>query len=84
MVYFEKDRGTRERTRIEDLLTSKSIPYQLLDLTGDEATMAFVTRTAGCKDDDLPVVFVAGAPIGGYAALVDADVSGALAKAIDG
>ncbi len=84
MVYFEKDRGTRELARVEDLLKAKSIAYQLLDVAGDEATMTFVTRAANCKDDDLPVVFVAGAPIGGYKALVDADVSGALAKAIYG
>jgi hypothetical protein len=84
MVYFEKDRNPRELDRIEELLNAKSIPYQLLDLTGDESTMAFVTRTANCKDDDLPVVLVAGAAIGSFKALVDADVSGALAKAVYG
>ncbi len=84
VVYFEKGRGTRELGRIEELLKTKSITYQLLDVGGDEATMAFVTRTAGCKDDDLPVVFVGPAPIGGYAALVESDVSGALAKAMAG
>jgi hypothetical protein len=84
MVYFEKDRGTRELARVEELLKAKSIKYQLLDLAGDEATMNFVTRTAGCKDDDLPVVFVAGAAVGDYRKLVEADVSGELAKAIYG
>ncbi len=84
MVYFELGRGTRELARVEELLKAKAIEYQLLDVAGDEATMTFVTRAAGCKDDELPVVFVAGTPIGGYRALVDADVSGALAKAIYG
>ena len=84
MVYFEKDRNPRELARIEELLHAKSIPFQLLDLTGDESTMAFVTRTANCKDDDLPVVLVAGVAIGSFKALVDADVSGELAKAVYG
>ena len=83
MVYFELGRGTRELARVEELLKAKAIEYQLLDVAGDEATMTFVTRAAGCKDDELPVVFVAAVPpFGGYRALVDADVSGALAKAI--
>jgi hypothetical protein len=84
MVYFEKDRNARELARVEDLLKAKAIPYQLLDVAEDEATMTFVKRAADCEDDDLPIVFVAGAPIGDYRALVEADVSGALAKAIYG
>ena len=84
MVYFEKDRNARELERVEELLKAKSIVYQRLDVAGDEATMRFVMRTAGCKEDDLPVVFVDGAAIGGYRDLVTADVSGALAKAIYG
>jgi hypothetical protein len=84
MVYFEKGRGARELARVEELLGAKAIPYQLLDVAGDEATMTFVTRAADCKDDDLPIVFVAGTAIGPYPKLVEADVSGALAKAVYG
>jgi hypothetical protein len=84
MVYFEKGRNTRELGRVVEVLEAKSIAHTLLDVAGDEATMAFVTRAAGCKDDELPVVFVAGAPIGRLGALVEADVSGALAKAVYG
>jgi len=84
MVYFEKDRNARELGRVEELLKAKSIPYQLLDVAADEATMSFVKHAADCEDDDLPILFVAGAPIGDYRALVEADVSGALATAIYG
>ena len=84
MVYFEKDRNPRELGRIEELLKAKAIKYQLLDVAGDEATMAFVTRAASCEEDDLPVVFVAGAAIGPFPRVVEADVSGELAKAIYG
>ena len=83
MVYFEKERNVRELVRIEELLKAKNIAYTRLDVTGDEATTNFVMREAKCESDDLPVVFVAGVSVGNYAALVAADVSGDLAKAIN-
>jgi hypothetical protein len=81
-LYFELNRNNRELSRIEELLQAKNIAFQKRDITGDEATMTFVTRTAKCKDDDLPVLFVADEAIGNYAAIVAADVSGELAKKI--
>jgi hypothetical protein len=84
MVYFEKDRGVRELSRIEEALGSKGIPYKLLDVTGDESTLDFVMREAGCERDELPVVFVAGEAIGNFPALVKADVSGELQRAVYG
>jgi hypothetical protein len=84
MMYFEKDRNQRLIERVRELLTAKQIPFQALDVSGDAATIAFVVREAGCEDDDLPIVFVAGAPVGGYNELVDWDVSGKLKKAVFG
>ena len=84
MVYFEKDRNARMLGRIRDALEARSIAYTLLDVTGDAVTKDFVLREARCKDDDLPVVFVAGAAVGGYNDLVDWDVSGKLARALAG
>lgn len=84
MVYFEKDRNVRELGRVEELLAAKSIAFTRLDVRGDEATLDFVMREAKCKEDELPVVFVAGTAIGGYAALVAADVSGELARRVSG
>src|SRR5687767_15092229 len=69
-VYFEKDRNVRLLSRIEEALTAKKIAFTKLDVSGDEATMQFVTRTAKCEEDDLPIVFVASTPVGGYEALV--------------
>lgn len=83
-VYFEKDRNARMLDRIEEALHAKNIPFTKLDVSGDEATMQFITRTAKCEEDDLPVVFVASTPVGGYDALVAWDVSGELAKAVFG
>lgn len=81
-VYFEKDRNARELERIEQLLAAKNIVANRLDLAGDENTLQFVMRTANVKADELPVVFVGDMPIGGYTALVDADVSGRLQNAL--
>jgi hypothetical protein len=84
MVYFEKDRNVRELGRVEELLGAKAIPFTRLDVRGDEATLDFVMREAKCKEDELPVVFVAGTAIGGYTALVAADVSGDLERRVFG
>jgi hypothetical protein len=84
LVYFEKDRNTRELGRVEELLQARGYSWKRLDVAGDEATMDFVLLKAKCERDDLPVVFVADQAIGTYPALVDADVSGELARAIQG
>jgi hypothetical protein len=84
MIYFEKDRNARMLGRIQETLDSKAIKYTLLDVAGDETTKDYVMREAKVKEDDLPIVFVAGTPIGGYAELTDWDVSGRLATAVFG
>lgn len=84
MVYFEKDRNQRLIERVRELLTAKNIPFQMLDVSGDAATIAFVCREAQCEDDDLPVVFVAGTPVGGFNELADWDNSGKLKTAVFG
>ncbi len=84
VVYFEKDRNQRLIDRVEELLEARSVPYRSLDVTGDEATMSFITREAKCEEDDLPIVYVAGTPVGGYNQLVEWDVSGKLKTAVFG
>lgn len=82
MVYFEKDRNVRMLERIKDLLTSKNVTFTALEV--DASTKDFVMREARVKEDDLPIVFIAAAPVGGYNDLVDWDVSGRLATAVWG
>ena len=84
MVYLEKDRNQRLIERVRELLHSKQIPFRELDVSGDAATLAFVVREAKCEDDDLPIVFVGGAVVGGFNELVDWDVSGKLKTAVFG
>jgi hypothetical protein len=83
-VYHEKDRNGRELARIEELLGAKGFGHTRLDVGGDEAMLDFILRTAGCERDDLPVVFVADRCVGGYRALVEADVAGDLAGWVRG
>jgi glutaredoxin len=82
ILYFEKDRNARLFGRIKDVLEAKSIAYTALEV--DEATKAFVMREAKCKEDDLPIVFVAATPVGGYNDLIEWDVSGKLHAAVYG
>ena len=84
VVYFEKDRNQRLIDRVRELLESKQIPFRTLDVSGDAATLAFIVREAKCEDDDLPIVFVGGTPVGGFNELVDWDVSGKLKTAVFG
>jgi glutaredoxin len=84
IIYFEKDRNARELTRIGEVLGAQKITPKLLDVSGDEATMEFVTREARCERDELPVVFVGGSAVGGFRELVAFDTSGKLKKAVFG
>ncbi|MGA7120936.1 MAG: hypothetical protein WBY94_12605 [Polyangiaceae bacterium] len=84
LVYFQRDRNVRELVRIEELLAARGIAFKRLDVTGDQPMTEFVTRAAKCERDELPVVFVADRAIGPFPALVEADVSGELARLVRG
>lgn len=84
MVYFEKDRNVRLLGRIKDTLDSRGIAFTELDVAGDATTKNYVMREAKCKEDDLPIVFVAASAVGGYNDLVEWDVSGKLETAVYG
>jgi len=81
MVYFDgKDHRTKKK--IEELLTGKEIPFKVLDVTDDEATRSWATTTA--KQLEFPLVFIAGAPVGGLHELTQLDVNGELKKRVFG
>jgi hypothetical protein len=79
LVYFD-GKDHRTLARIEDLLKGRGYAYQVLDVSADEAERSWATTAA--KTTELPLVFVAGAPVGGFDAVLRADVSGELAKLI--
>jgi hypothetical protein len=82
LVYCERDRNARQLARIEELLASKGYSWKRLDVAGDPATIEFVKQRAACETDDLPIVFVADHVVGGYEALVRADLSGDLERLV--
>jgi glutaredoxin len=77
LVYFD-GKDHRTLARVEELLKARGFAYQVLDVSADEAELSWVTTTA--RSTELPLVFIAGAPVGGYQALVRADASGELAR----
>jgi glutaredoxin len=79
VVYFD-GKDYRTLARVEELLKGRGFAYQVLDVSADEAELSWVTTTA--KTTELPVVFVAGTPVGGLQALVAADVAGDLARLV--
>ncbi|HEY2747609.1 MAG TPA: glutaredoxin domain-containing protein [Polyangia bacterium] len=81
MLYFDgKDHRTKKK--IEELLTSKEIPFKVLDVTDDEATRSWATTTA--KQLEFPLLFIAGEPVGGLHELTQLDVNGQLARRVFG
>jgi glutaredoxin len=63
--------------RAEQLLAAHAIPFEKVDVTGDrEARRTLVDRAQGRTT--VPVVFVDGAPIGGYEELARLVATGAL------
>jgi glutaredoxin len=79
LVYFD-GKDHRTLARVEDLLRGRGFPYQVLDVSADEAERSWATTAA--KSNELPLIFVAGAPVGGWDALLRADVSGDLGRLI--
>ena len=81
MVYFD-GKDHRTLAKVEELLKSRGVKYQLLDLTDDEATRSWATTAA--KAHEFPLVFVAGEPIGGFDELTQSDVTGDLKRRVFG
>jgi hypothetical protein len=79
LVYFD-GKDHRTLARVEDLLKGRGLAYQVLDVSADEAERSWATTAA--KTNELPLVFVAGVPVGGWDALLKADVAGELAKLV--
>lgn len=81
MLYFDgKDHRTKKK--MEDILRSREVPYQVLDVTDDEATRSWATTAA--HSEEFPLLFIAGEPVGGLHELTHLDVNGGLKKRVFG
>jgi glutaredoxin len=81
MLYFD-GKDHRSKKKIEELLRGRDVPFQLLDVTDDEATRSWAVTQA--KQDEFPLVFIAGEPVGGLHELTQLDVNGGLVKRVYG
>jgi glutaredoxin-related protein len=82
VVLYVDGRDQRTPKKIEELLSSRDIPYRVLDVSDDEATRSWATTQA--KQDEFPLVFIAGEAIGGLHELTQANVNGTLKKKVFG
>lgn len=82
VVVYLDDRSQRELKRIEGVLKGRDIPFTKLNIENDEATKSWV-QTASRKRE-MPVVFIAGKPIGASADLMRLDAAGGLEKLVYG
>ena len=80
-IYFD-GRDHRTKAKIEELLTGQKIAFKVLDVTDDEAEKSWVTTTA--RMTELPIVVIAGTPIGGLAELTQLNLSGELQRRVFG
>lgn len=81
IVYFD-GKDQRSKLKVEELLKGRSIPFRVLDVSEDEATRSFATTAA--KGIEFPLVFIAGAAVGGLHELMQLDVNGELGRRVFG
>ncbi len=80
-VYFD-GRDHRTKAKIEELLSGQKIAFKVLDVTDDEAEKSWVTTAA--HTNELPIVVIAGTPIGGLGELTQLNLSGELQRRVFG
>jgi glutaredoxin len=80
-VYFD-GRDHRTKAKIEELLGGQQIAFKVLDVTDDEAEKSWVTTAA--HTNELPIVVIAGTPIGGLGELTQLNLSGELHRRVFG
>jgi glutaredoxin-related protein len=82
VIVYVDAQSHRDAKRIADVFRGRDIPFTELSVVEDVATRSWVESTARTRE--LPVVFVAGKPVGGYDALVQLDVKGELVRMVWG
>lgn len=82
VVVYHMDKTRRDAQKLVELLEGAGIPHQVSNIQEDPAAQAAVRRDS--KGFRLPVVFVAGEPIGGRTELTNLIASGELKKTVFG
>src|SRR5262245_36153698 len=74
VIVYHMDKTRRDALRLTEILDGAGIPYRISNLQEDPAAQTAVRRDS--KGFRLPVVFIAGEPIGGRAELSNLQASG--------
>lgn len=82
VVVYVTDQDHRTPRRIAEILTGREVPFQVCDVTDDEASRSWAQTMAGGQE--FPLVFIAGEPVGGLHELTQLDVRGELVKKVFG
>lgn len=82
VIVYHMDKTRRDAGKLAELLDGAGIPYQVSNIQEDPAAQVAVRRDS--KGFRLPVVFIAGEPIGGRAELTNLISSGELKKRVFG
>lgn len=82
VLVYHLDKHKSHLARLTAPLDAADIPYRVLSLEGDPATLSAVTRDSGGRK--LPLVFIAGECIGGREELFELDRRGLLRKKVWG
>jgi glutaredoxin len=82
VIVYHMDKTRRDALKLTEILDAAGIPYQVSNIQEDPAAQVAVRRDS--KGFRLPVVFIAGEPIGGRSELTNLASSGQLAKKVFG
>jgi hypothetical protein len=87
MIYFD-GQDHRSLGRLQELLRARDIPFQVLDVTDDEANRSWAATAAqrlGKRGEgEFPLLFIAGEPVGGLPEVTQLDVNGGLHRRVYG
>ena len=82
VIVYHMDKTRRDALKLTEILDAAGIPYKVSNIQEDPAAQMAVRRDS--KGFRLPVVFIAGEPVGGRAELVNLQTSGELKKKVFG
>jgi glutaredoxin len=82
VIVYHMDKTRRDAGKLTELLDGAGIPYKVSNIQEDPAAQAAVRRDS--KGFRLPVVFIAGEPIGGRTELTNLISTGELKKRVYG
>jgi glutaredoxin len=82
VIVYHMDKTRRDALKLTEILDGAGIPYQISNIQEDPAAQMAVRRDS--KGFRLPVVFIAGEPIGGRSELTNLASSGELKKRVFG